>query len=62
MSVTANTPSNWSDTSSCPFCGAELASPGAGFVDHIAESPECDAGFTNWKDNVAGDLGGEWSG
>lgn len=62
MSVNANTPTNWSDPSTCPFCGAALESPGAGFVDHLDESPACDKGFGNWKEHVAGDLGGEWSG
>ena len=57
-----NTPSNWSDPSTCPFCGAALADPGAGFVDHLAESPACESGHTDWKENVAGDLAGGWSG
>lgn len=62
MAATANVPTNWSDTSTCPFCGDALADPGAGFVDHLAESPDCDAGFTNWKENVAGDVVGGWGG
>lgn len=60
MSVNARL--NWSDPNTCPFCGSELADPGAGFIDHIDASPECESGFDVWKDNVAGDLGGEWSG
>lgn len=60
--MSANTPTNWSDPSCCPFCGDGLASPGAGFVDHIEDSPDCEAGFDVWTDNVAGDVAGGWSG
>lgn len=62
MAATANVPTNWSDPSTCPFCGEALPDPGAGFVDHLADSPDCDAGFTTWKDNVADDVAGGWSG
>lgn len=62
MSSSARTQSNWSDPSTCPFCNAELESPGAGFVDHLKESPACDTEFGRWKHHVADDLGGEWSG
>ena len=53
---------NWSDPETCPFCGDELPNPGAGFVDHIGENPDCESGFDLWRRNVAGDLGGEWMG
>lgn len=62
MAANANTPTNWSDTSACPFCGAELASPGAGFVDHIHDSGACESSFETWRENIAGDLKGGWSG
>lgn len=52
----------WSDPTTCPFCGTELADPGAGFVAHIDETPTCETGFERWRANVADDLAGEWSG
>ncbi|WP_058366694.1 DUF7501 family protein [Haloparvum sedimenti] len=64
--MSAETPTTveatWSDPNECPFCGAALADPGAGFVDHVAENPDCDRRFETWRDRVAGDMGGEWSG
>lgn len=62
MSVDPNHSPTWSDPSSCPFCGAALASPGAGFVDHIHASEACEDSFEVWRDNVSGDLKGGWSG
>ncbi len=53
---------SWNDPERCPFCGEALASPGAGFVDHTAEHPECEAKFETWRDRVGGDLRGGWSG
>ncbi|MFC4548761.1 DUF7501 family protein [Halorussus sp. GCM10023401] len=58
MSATAT----WNDPNHCPFCGTELADPGAGFVDHIDASDECESGFETWRSNVAGDIRGGWSG
>jgi hypothetical protein len=58
----ATNSTSWSGPATCPFCGAGLADPGAGFVDHIAESPDCERGHADWKSNVAGDLAGGWSG
>lgn len=52
----------WGVPTDCPFCGEGLADGGAAFMDHIAESPSCEAGFERWRGNVAGDVGGEWSG
>ncbi|MCL9813548.1 DUF7501 family protein [Natranaeroarchaeum aerophilus] len=60
MSQSAST--TWTDPSTCPFCDAELADPGAGFVDHIHTSTECKSEFDTWRSNIAGDMGGEWSG
>ncbi|MXV64207.1 hypothetical protein GS429_19480 [Natronorubrum sp. JWXQ-INN-674] len=57
-----NTTTDWIDTVTCPFCGDELASPGAGFIDHIDENADCEAGFEHWRENIASDLAGEWSG
>ncbi|WP_254769193.1 DUF7501 family protein [Salinilacihabitans rarus] len=60
--MAVNTTTNWSDPGTCPFCGGDLADPGAGFVDHLAESADCESSFGVWRENVAGDLAGEWSG
>jgi hypothetical protein len=46
----------------CPFCRAELADPGAGFVAHLDQRPACDDEFERWRQGVAGDMGGEWIG
>ncbi|WP_226022794.1 DUF7501 family protein [Halomicrobium salinisoli] len=59
MSATAT---NWSDPDTCPFCGDDLVDPGAGFVDHIGESPDCEDSWSTWRDNLAGDVRGEWAG
>ncbi len=60
--MAASTATNWSDPRTCPFCGDELADPGAGFVDHLGSNPDCEEGFDVWRDNVAGDVRGEWGG
>ena len=59
VSMSATT---WSDPNHCPFCGIELENPGAGFVDHIGTSEDCESGFEMWRGNIAGDMGGSWSG
>lgn len=56
------TNATWSDPETCPFCGATLASPGAGFVDHVQESPDCEREFDDWRGHIAGDMAGGWSG
>ncbi|MFB6139987.1 MAG: hypothetical protein ABEJ26_06085 [Halosimplex sp.] len=57
-----STTDSWSDPDRCPFCEARLASPGAGFVDHTSDNPDCAAKFETWRDQVAGDVRGGWSG
>ncbi|QHS16020.1 DUF7501 family protein [Halopenitus persicus] len=52
----------WTDPTDCPFCGASLPDPGAGFVDHIRENEACEEGFDDWRENVTGDIRGGWSG
>lgn len=52
----------WTGTTDCPFCGADLPDPGVGFVDHLDESAQCERGFDEWREQVAGDIGGEWTG
>ena len=53
---------DWDNPDFCPFCGEALADGGAGFIDHIEDSPACHARFEEWRENVAGDVGGEWGG
>jgi hypothetical protein len=52
----------WSDPQRCPFCECELASPGAGFVDHVRENPACETQFETWRDRITDDLTGGWAG
>jgi hypothetical protein len=60
--VEAAEATDWDDPERCPFCGAALADPGAGFITHIEESEPCKLGFEQWRENVVGDVGGEWGG
>lgn len=60
--MTPITDRNWSDPGTCPFCGSELPDPGAGFVDHLGASPDCEAYWDNWRENLAGDVRGGWAG
>jgi len=50
----------WTGTEECPFCDAELPDPGAGFIDHLDDSDGCEAGFDEWRSNLADDLRGGW--
>lgn len=54
----------WDNPDFCPFCGQRVPDGGAGFYDHIkeAENSTCRERFEEWRENVAGDVGGEWSG
>jgi len=54
--------SEWNNPDFCPFCGAELVDAGAGFIDHIDENDACKQRFEEWRENIAGDVGGEWGG
>ncbi|APX95871.1 DUF7501 family protein [Natronorubrum daqingense] len=60
--MAVNTTADWTNPIHCPFCGTELESPGAGFVDHIEESDDCKQSFDHWRENITGDLAGEWAG
>ena len=55
---------HWDNPDFCPFCGQHLPDGGAGFYDHIQDSDNatCRERFEEWRENVAGDIGGEWSG
>lgn len=60
--VEAAAATNWDDPDACPFCGARLPDGGPGFVNHIEEREACRLGFERWRENAAGDIGGEWTG
>jgi hypothetical protein len=53
---------DWENPDFCPFCGERLSDPGEGFLDHVADSTPCDERFAAWRENIADDIGGEWSG
>jgi hypothetical protein len=53
---------SWDDPNRCPFCMTALDDPGAGFVEHLDDSPVCESGFETWRTSVADDMRGEWSG
>ena len=55
---------NWDDPDYCPFCGQRLPDGGPGFFDHIRteDNAVCRKRFEDWRENVAEDIGGEWSG
>ncbi len=50
------------EPTTCPFCGTDLASPGAGFIRHIEETTGCHESFETWRDRVADDIRGGWAG
>jgi hypothetical protein len=52
----------WDNPDFCPFCGAELTDGGPGFIDHLETAPTCEERFAEWREQVAGDIGGEWGG
>ncbi|WP_255151383.1 DUF7501 family protein [Halorarius halobius] len=52
----------WDDPDYCPFCGTRLTSGGAGFIDHLEASPDCETRFAEWLEHVRDDIGGEWGG
>ena len=53
--------SEWNNPDFCPFCGAELTDPGQGFIDHLDSTPTCKERFEDWRDEIKGDIEGEWS-
>jgi len=62
--MTATTSTDWSDPITCPFCGDELASPGAGFVDHIHDNAESvrTGSNTGGRTSPVTSRAGEWTG
>lgn len=51
---------DWKNPDYCPFCGAELTSPGTGFMDHIEENDVCRERFEAWREAIAGDIEADW--
>lgn len=60
--VEAVADTDWDDPERCPFCGTALADGGAGFIDHIEETSDCERRFAEWREAIAGDVSGEWGG
>lgn len=58
----APTSDNWANPDLCPFCGIRLEDGGAGFMHHIDDAPVCKERFDDWKEQISGDMGGEWGG
>jgi hypothetical protein len=56
------TTETWSDPSRCPYCGATLDSPGAGFVDHLDDADDCERRHGRWRDRIDDDMRGGWAG
>ncbi|MFC6733738.1 MULTISPECIES: hypothetical protein [unclassified Haladaptatus] len=52
----------WTDPYVCPFCRAQLASPGEGFITHIEQTPDCETAFETWRDCINEDITGGWAG
>jgi hypothetical protein len=52
----------WDNPDLCPFCGAALSDGGIGFIDHIDDAPMCKEKFEAWREQIRGDIGGEWGG
>lgn len=54
---------SWDNPDFCPFCGQRLLDGGPSFVEHIGkeENASCRERFEQWRENVAGDIGGEWT-
>jgi len=53
---------DWENPEACPFCGEQLADCDVGFVDHADADSDCNARLEEWRENVAGDVGGGWTG
>lgn len=60
--IDAITATDWDDPNRCPFCGTGLPDGGPGFMTHVDESPECSIEFERWREQIASDIGGEWTG
>lgn len=56
------TDAGWENPDFCPFCGERLTDPGTGFMDHIEDSDTCHTRFSEWRENISGDMGSEWGG
>lgn len=53
---------DWGDLDRCPFCEDAIPNPGSGFIEHVREHSECHRGFNRWRETVADDMRGGWSG
>lgn len=62
MTNTTDRTPTWNGTETCPFCGATLPDPGAGFIAHTRDSEACRTAFEGWRSRLRDDMRGEWSG
>lgn len=53
---------SWNGTETCPFCGRSIQDPGAGFIAHTRDHPDCRSAFDGWRRRLQEDLVGGWSG
>jgi hypothetical protein len=53
---------DWDNPDFCPFCGEEVTNLGNGFMEHIEGRATCRKRFEEWRDNIMGDMEGEWGG
>ncbi|WP_458206425.1 DUF7501 family protein [Haladaptatus sp. NG-SE-30] len=58
----AQTTAEWNDPQQCPFCNAALDDGGWGFIVHIRENQPCNEEFEMWREQISGDMRGEWAG
>ncbi len=53
---------SWTNPERCPFCDARIEDGGWGFVVHVRANEPCEKEFDMWREQIAGDMAGEWSG
>ncbi|WP_435153161.1 DUF7501 family protein [Haladaptatus sp. DFWS20] len=53
---------SWTNPERCPFCDAGLEDGGWGFIAHVRANPQCSTEYDMWREQIAGDMGGEWGG
>lgn len=51
---------DWENPDLCPFCGTGLSDGGIGFINHIDDAQVCKERFEAWREQIRGDIGGEW--
>ncbi|GAA0251683.1 hypothetical protein ACFFQF_02665 [Haladaptatus pallidirubidus] len=59
QSVRAN---SWTNPEQCPFCDATLEDGGWGFIAHVRTNSSCRTEYDMWREQITGDMSGEWGG